>query len=145
MASACGDTLSLPSFVCYLCTFSFESLLWLARPYSISNAPYELQLLPHVFVAQRITLRMRCESTLRADTALLDGVLVRLASALCDPLSSLVDTSDHLFLVLELGELRCDDTEYDVLVLGKVSKRLEASSTGCVVFEVVGIDVQILL
>ena len=87
---------------------------------------------------------MRCKSTLRADTALLDGVFARLASALCNPLSGLVNTSDHLVLALELREFRCDDTEYDVLVPGKVSKRLEATCARCIVFEVVGVDIKIL-
>jgi hypothetical protein len=88
---------------------------------------------------------VRREPALRTDAALLDSVLARLSRALCDPISGLVDTSDHLVLVLELGELRCDDTEDDVLVLGQVGERLEATGTGCVVFEVVGVDVQVLL
>jgi hypothetical protein len=88
---------------------------------------------------------VRCKPALRADTALLDSILARLPGALCNPISSLIDTSDHLILVLELGELRSDDAENNVLVLGQVRERLEASGAGCVVFEIVGVDVQVLL
>lgn len=88
---------------------------------------------------------MRRESALRAYAALLDSVLTRLSCALCDPVSGLVDASDHLVLALELGELRCDNAEDNVLVLRQVGERLEASGTGRVVFEVVGVNVQVLL
>lgn len=87
---------------------------------------------------------MRRKPTLRAHAALLNGVLARLASALCDPVGSLVDASDHLLLAFKLRELRCDDTKYDVLVLGEVSKRLEATGTRRIVFEVVGVDIEVL-
>ena len=51
---------------------------------------------------------------------MLKGIFTGLAGTLCDPISSLVHPCDHLILVLKLGELGCDDTENDVLVLGKV-------------------------
>lgn len=123
---------------------SLIHLLRLARPNSVGDTPHELQLLAHIFVAQRVALRVRCKTTLRADTALLDGVLSRLTSALRNPVCSLVDTRDHIVLVLQLRELRCDHTQDHVLVLGKVRKRLEATSTRCVVLEVVSVDVEVL-
>lgn len=87
---------------------------------------------------------MRCETTLWADTALLKSIFVRLTSALRNPVGCLVDASDHLVLVLELGELGCDDTENHVLVLGKVRKWLETTGTRRVVFKVVCVNVEVL-
>jgi hypothetical protein len=52
------------------------------------------------------------------DAALLDSVLATLTGALCDPVSGLVDTGNHLVLVLEFGELGGDDAEDNVLVFG---------------------------
>lgn len=87
---------------------------------------------------------MRCESTLWTDTALLKSILARLACAFCNPISSLVDTSNHFILALELGEFRSDDTEHNVFILRKICKRFEAAGTGCIVFEIIGVDVQVL-
>jgi len=42
----------------------------------------------------------------------------------------------HLVYVLKLWELRRDDADDDVLVLGKISRRLETSSTRGVILEV---------
>lgn len=87
---------------------------------------------------------MRCETALGADTALLDSILTGLTSALCDPVSGLVDASNHLILALELRKLRRDDAKHDILVFREVCERLKASGTGSVVFEIVGVDVQVL-
>lgn len=87
---------------------------------------------------------MRCETALGADTALLDRVLARLSGTLGNPVRSLVDTRNHLLLVLELGELRGDHTKDNILVLGQVLERLEATGAGCIVLEVVCVDVQVL-
>lgn len=67
-----------------------------------------------------------------------------MAGTLSDPVGGLVDTSNHFVLVLELGELGCDDTENDVLVLGKVRKWLETTGTRRVVFKVVCVNVEVL-
>lgn len=87
---------------------------------------------------------MRREPALRADAALLDSVLARLTGTLCDPIGSLVDTRNHLVLVLELGELRCNYAKNDILVLWQVLERLKTTSARCVILEVVCVDVQVL-
>lgn len=122
--------------------FHLSRLTW---PYCVSNAPNKLELLPHIFVSQRITLCVRCESTLWTNAALLESILARLPCAFRNPISGLVDTSDHFVFTLELGEFRGDDTKNDVFVLRKIRKRLEAAGTGGIVFEVICVDVQVLL
>jgi hypothetical protein len=118
--------------------------LRLAWPHGISNAPDKLQLLPHILVTQRVTLRVRCKTTLRADAALLDRILSRLSSALCNPVGGLVNTGNHLILVFKSGEFGGDHTKNDILVLREVGKRLEATSASRVVLKVVGVDVKVL-
>jgi len=83
----------------HIFTKLFIELLRLTRPHGIGNAPDKLQLLTHVLVAQRVTLRVRRESTLRTDAALLDSVLTRLTGALRNPFRGLVDARNHIVLV----------------------------------------------
>jgi hypothetical protein len=87
---------------------------------------------------------VRCETALGADAALLDRILSRLSSALCNPVRSLVDAGDHLVPVFESRELGGDHTKNNVLVLGKVGERLEATSAGRIVLQIVGVDVEVL-
>lgn len=70
---------------------------------------------------------------------------MRLASALGDPVGSLVDSRNHLVLVLELGKLGGDHTEHHVLVLGQLCKWLEASGTFGIILEVIRIYVEVLM
>jgi hypothetical protein len=118
--------------------------LRLAWPHGIRDTPDKLQLLPHILVAQRVTLCVRCETALGTNTTLLDRIFSRLSSTLCDPVGSLVDASNHLVLVLESGELGGDYTKNDVLVLGEVGKGLEATSARRVILEVVSVNVKVL-
>lgn len=69
---------------------------------------------------------------------------MRLTGSLGNEIGSLVDASNHIILVLELGELGGDDTEDDILVLWELGERLETAGTGSVVFEVVSVYVQVL-
>lgn len=87
---------------------------------------------------------MAGKSALRADTNALESFFSALAVALGNKVGGLVHPVDHFLLVLELGELGGDHTEDYVLVLGEVLQGLEAAGTGSVVFEVVGVDVQVL-
>lgn len=87
---------------------------------------------------------MAGETALRADTDLVEGLLDGDVVALGDELGGVVDALLHLLLVLELGELAGHDTQDDVLVLGELLQGLEATGTGSVVFEVVGVHVELL-
>lgn len=129
----------------YSCVFNLRrNRLCLTTPDIVGNLPDKLQLLAHVLVTERVALGVTGESTLWRDTNTLEGVLSALVVALSDEVGSLVDAINHGLLVLELGELRGDDAEDDVLVLGEVLKGLEAASAGGVVLEVVGVDVEVL-
>lgn len=82
--------------------------------------------------------------TLRAHTQSPQGFFSTLVIALRDKISSLIHPLLHLIHVFLLREFASDDTEYDVLVLRQALQRLKASCSGCVVFEIVCINVQVL-
>ena len=87
---------------------------------------------------------MRRKSALRAHTDRIQGLLSRLSASLGNEVSSLVDPRNHLIFVLEFGEFGGYNAEDDVFVLWEVSEGLETASTGCVIFEVVCVDVEVL-
>lgn len=84
------------------------------------------------------------KATLRVHNRSPQGFFSTLVIALCDKISSLIHPPLHLIHVFLLREFASDDTEYDVLVLRQALQRLKASCSGCVVFEIVCINVQVL-
>lgn len=86
---------------------------------------------------------MGTETTLRADSDLLQRLLLSLASTLCHKLGRLVDPCLHLLLVLQLTKLGRDDANHDVAVFGQELKRLKATRALGVVLEVEGVDLQL--
>jgi len=87
---------------------------------------------------------VRSETTLRANTNLVQGCLNRDVVALSDDLGSIEDTLLHLLLVFHGGELAGHNTENDILVSGQVLEGLEATGTLSVILQVVSVDVQLL-
>lgn len=87
---------------------------------------------------------MACKATLRGNTNSVQRLLLGLSGTLRDQLRCLVHPPLHLLLVLQLGELAGEQTQNDVLALGEVLERLKATSTGSVVFQVVGVNVQLV-
>lgn len=86
---------------------------------------------------------MSRESTLGADSNLLQRLLLSLSSARSHKLSGLVNPLLHLLLILELAQLGRDDTYDDVLVFGQELERLESAGTLRVVLEVECVDVEL--
>ncbi|GFF43553.1 hypothetical protein IFM46972_07244 [Aspergillus udagawae] len=116
----------------------------LTGPDIVSNFADELQLVDHAIPVNRVTLTVTGKTTLRADADLLEGLFNANVVALGDELGSFVDALLHLLLVLELGELAGYNAQDDVLVARQLLQRLEATGTGGVVLEVVGVDVELL-
>jgi len=61
------------------------------------------------------------QPTLRAYAHSLQGFFLRLLIAFCNDIGRLENSAMHLVYVLKLWELRRDDADDDVLVLGKIS------------------------
>ena len=118
--------------------------LSLVGPDIVGDIPNKLELVDHAIPIDSITLTVRSKATLGADTDLVQSSIERDVVTLSDELGSINDALLHLFLVFELGELASDDTEDDVLVRGKELEGLEAAGARGVVFEVVGVHVQLL-
>jgi len=119
--------------------------LWLTTPDLISNTPNKLQLVLHIVPFKRVTLSVRRKATLRADTDLLERRLAIDTVALCDEIRGLVHALDHVGFVLQLWELGRHDTEDDILVRGQLLEGLETAGARGVVFEVVSVDVEVLV
>lgn len=87
---------------------------------------------------------MGSKSTLGTNTNLVQGSIERDVVTLSNELGSINDAGLHLLLVLHGGELGSDDSQDDVLVGGQELEGLEATGTGGVVLQVVGVHVQLL-
>ena len=87
---------------------------------------------------------MSAEPALRTDADLLQCLITGLSSPFRHKFGSAVDAPFHRLLVLQLRELRADDTNDDVLILGQVLERLEAACPFRVVLQVEGVDVKVL-
>lgn len=91
-----------------------------------------------------IALAVTGKSALRTNPNLLQGLLDGSAVTLRNELGRVEHPLLHLLLVLQLGELAGHHSQDHVLVLGQFLERLEASGTGGVVLEVVGVNVELL-
>ena len=87
---------------------------------------------------------MRRKPTLRAHTDRVQGLFSCLSASLGNEISGLIDPRNHLILVLEFGKFGGYNAKDDVLVLWEVGEGLETASTGCVIFEVVRVDLEVL-
>lgn len=90
---------TLPPYDTPLYLLTSTRSLRLSRPKLVSNLPHKLQLLPHVFISESISLCMAGKAALGADTDLTEGLLPGLSIALGDEIRSLVDTLDHFVSV----------------------------------------------
>ena len=88
---------------------------------------------------------MRRKPTLRTDTDLLQRSLAIDTITLGNEVRSLVHALNHIGFVLQFWELGRHDTENDVLVRWEFLKWLETACARGVVFEVVGIYVEVLV
>lgn len=122
----------------------FPSHSRLVRPDIISNLPHKLKLVDHAIPVNSIALTVRSETTLRADTDLVESLLEGNVVTLSDELGGIDNALLHLLLVLHGGELASHDAEDDVLVAGQVLEGLEAAGALGVVLQVVGVDVELL-
>ena len=86
---------------------------------------------------------MARKPTLRADSHPLKRLFLTLSIPIRDKLRRLEHPLLHLFEVLQLGELARNHSHDDILVLGQLLERLEATSSCSVVFEVVGVDIEL--
>lgn len=87
---------------------------------------------------------MTSKPALRGDTELVERLLSASSCARGYDISGLVDAVHHFLFVFKEGEFRCYYTEDYVFVGGEVGEGFEAAGAGRVVFEVVGIDVEVL-
>lgn len=122
----------------------FPSHSRLVRPDIISNLTHKLELVDHAIPVNSIALAVRSETTLRADTDLVKGLLEGDVVTLSDELSGINNALLHLLLVLHGGELASDDAENHVLVAGEVLEGLEATGALGVILQVIGVDVELL-
>lgn len=118
--------------------------LRLVGPDVVGNVTDKLKLVDHAIPIDSVALTVRSETTLRANTDLVQGCLDRDVVALGDDLGSVVDTLLHLLLVFHGGELAGHNTEDDILVSGQVLEGLETTGTLSVILQVVSVDVQLL-
>lgn len=87
---------------------------------------------------------MRAKSTLWAEPDALESLLPRLAGPFSHHISSLVDPLLDLLFVLQLSQLRTNRTNNDVLVLGQILQGFEPAGPFSVVFQVEGVNVEVL-
>jgi hypothetical protein len=87
---------------------------------------------------------MRRKSALRAHTDGIQGLFPRLTATLGNEVCGLVDPRNHIIFVLKFREFGSYNAEDDVLVLWEVGEGFETASTGCVVFKVICIDIEVL-
>lgn len=113
-------------------------------PNIVGDITDKLELVDHAVPINGITHTVGSKSTLRTDTDLIKRSFERNVIAFGNVLGSVDDTPLHLLHILELGELAGDDTEYDILMGGKELKRLEATRARGIVFQVVGVHVELL-
>jgi hypothetical protein len=78
----------------------------------------------HIVEVDGVTLSVRGETALGGDAETLESLLAGLVGTLGDEVRGLVDAGDESLLVLELSELRGDDTKNDDLVGGEVDEGL---------------------
>ncbi len=113
-------------------------------PDLIGNLPHERQLLALILHAERVPGLMRTEPALRTDADPLERLLARLAGPFSHKVRSLIYPSLRLLFVLQLPQLGTDTTDDDILVLGQELERLESAGPLGVIFQIEGVDVQIL-
>lgn len=87
---------------------------------------------------------MTSKSALRRDADLIERLLSALSCACGYDISGLMDAIYHFLFIFEEREFGCYDAEDDVFVAGKVGEGFEGAGAGGVVFEVVGIYVEVL-
>lgn len=118
--------------------------LELTGPDIVGNLTDQLELVHHAVPVDRVALAVRGETTLGANTNLVESLLDGDVVALGNDLGSVDDAGLHLFLVFHGGELGGDNAQDDVLVGGEVLEGLEAAGALGVVLQVVGVHVQLL-
>ena len=118
--------------------------LELTGPDIVGNLTDQLELVHHAVPVDGVTLTVRGETTLGADTDLVESLLDGDVVALGDDLGGVDNAGLHLFLVFHGGELGGDNAQDNVLVGGEVLEGLEATGTLGVVLQVVGVHVQLL-
>jgi hypothetical protein len=96
-----------------------------------------------VLLGQRIPRPVRAEATLWADGYALERLLARLAAALGDKVSGLVDALLDFLLVLELPQLGADGANDNVLILGEELERLKATGTLRVILQVESVHLEV--
>lgn len=113
-------------------------------PNLIGDLPHQGQLLLLVFLAQRIAGLVCAEPTLWTDSNSFQRFLPGLVRPFGDEVGSFIDSSLHLFFILELRPFRADDSDDDILVLRQALERLEPTGPLCVIFKVECVHVEIL-
>ena len=118
--------------------------LRLVGPDVVGNVTDKLKLVDHAIPINSVTLTVRSETTLRANTDLVQGCIDRDVVALSNDLGSVEDALLHLLLVFHGSKLAGHNTENDVLVSRQVLQGLEATGTLGIVLQIVGVHVQLL-
>lgn len=113
-------------------------------PNLIGHLPHQGQFGTLVVVGQGVPALVGAEAALGADADPLEGLLAGLPGPLRDEVGGLVDLGLGGLLVLELAQFRADATHDDVLVPGEELERFEPSGPLGVVFQVEGVDVEVL-
>lgn len=113
-------------------------------PNLIGHLPHQGQFGTLVVVGQGVPALVGAEAALGADADPLEGLLAGLPGPLRDEVGGLVDLGLGGLLVLELAQFRADATHDDVLVPGEEFERFEPSGPLGVVFQVEGVDVEVL-